>query len=95
MTDNGNVLIGRVVLSKAGRDKGKLFTVVGQIDQDYVLIANGTNRSVDKPKKKKIKHLNLMPDYLDSIRDKLLKGQKVLDADIRKSLESLKNSGQE
>lgn len=89
MTEDNTMEIGRVVLARAGRDKGNIFTVVGQIDQDYVLIANGTNRSVDKPKKKKIKHLEPKPEYLEIIRDKILKGQKVFDAEIRKSLEIL------
>ena len=89
MMVNDKDLLGRVVLAKAGRDKGKTFIVVGQLDHEYVLIANGTNRSVDKPKKKKLKHIELKPNYLDNIREKLLKGQKVLDAEIRKSLESL------
>ncbi|NLY61799.1 MAG: RNA-binding protein [Clostridiales bacterium] len=86
---NDNGLIGRVVLARAGRDKGKIFVVVGQLDHEYVLIANGTNRSVEKPKKKKLKHVELRPEYLDNIREKLLKGQMILDAEIRKSLESL------
>ena len=81
--------IGRVVLAKAGRDKGNIFAIVGQLDEDYVLIANGTNRSVDKPKKKKKKHLEPKPEYLEGIRDKILKGNKVFDAEIRKSLETL------
>ncbi|NLN42360.1 MAG: RNA-binding protein, partial [Clostridiales bacterium] len=37
----------------------------------------------------KLKHVELKPNYLDNIREKLLKGQRVLDAEIRKSLESL------
>jgi ribosomal protein L14E/L6E/L27E len=81
--------IGRVVFAKAGRDKGNIFIVVGQMDPEYVLIANGTNRSVDKPKKKKLKHLELRPQYLETIRDKILNGQKVFDAEVRKNLETL------
>ncbi|NLJ41800.1 MAG: RNA-binding protein [Clostridiales bacterium] len=81
--------MGKVVLARAGRDKGSIFTVIDQIDEDYVLIANGTNRSMDKPKKKKLKHLEFKPEVLTIIRDKILKGQKVFDAEIRKSLESL------
>lgn len=91
MTDESKTLIGRVVLAKAGRDKGDIFSIVGQIDEEYVLIANGTNRSIDKPKKKKIKHLELSPECLNIIRDKILKGQKVFDAEIRKNLEPLKS----
>lgn len=89
MMEDDKIKIGRVVLAKAGRDKGDIFTIVGKIDEDYVLIANGTNRSVDKPKKKKIRHLEPKPDCLEVIGEKILKGQKVFDAEIRKSLEIL------
>jgi large subunit ribosomal protein L14e len=88
MEDKG-MDIGQVVLAKAGRDKGKLFVIVGKIDEEYVLIANGTNRSIDKPKKKKIKHLDYRPEMLDDLKMKLENGQKVFDAEIRKSLEML------
>ena len=81
--------IGRVVLAKAGRDKGKYFVIVGKIDEQYGLIANGTNRTIEKPKKKKIKHLDYRPHVLEDIKIKLEKGQQVLDAEIRKGLEML------
>lgn len=81
--------IGRIVLAKAGRDKGKFFVIVGKIDEQYVLIANGTNRTIEKPKKKKIKHLDYRPDLLEDVKIKLEKGQKVLDAEIRKGLKML------
>lgn len=81
--------IGRVVLAKAGRDRGNLFVIVDVIDHEYVFIANGTNRTIDKPKKKKIKHLEPSPDVLSGIRDKILEGRKVFDAEIRKSLDVL------
>ena len=48
--------VGRVVLSRAGRDQGHLFVIVDVIDENYVAIANGCQRKVDNPKKKKIKH---------------------------------------
>jgi len=88
MEDKG-MEIGRVVLAKAGRDKGKLFMIVGKVDDEYVLIANGTNRSIDKPKKKKIKHLDARPELLKDLKEKIENGQKVFDAEIKKSLEML------
>ena len=48
---------GTIVLSKAGRDSGRLFIVVGRVDENFVLIADGKLRKVDTPKKKKLKHL--------------------------------------
>ena len=47
---------GSIVKAKAGRDKDDLFVVVG-IDGSYAYIANGKRRKVEKPKKKKLIHL--------------------------------------
>ena len=48
---------GSAVLSLAGHDKGKIFAVIGVADQNHVLIADGKRRKIEKPKKKKLKHL--------------------------------------
>ncbi len=48
---------GSLVYSRAGRDKGTLFVVLGR-DGDCVYLADGETRRVLKPKKKKIKHIN-------------------------------------
>ncbi|CDM69566.1 hypothetical protein CM240_2429 [Clostridium bornimense] len=63
----GGNLINRIVIGKAGRDSGKYFLIIGVIDDEYVLICNGKNRSIDKPKKKKIKHLNFTNIYTKDI----------------------------
>lgn len=57
-----NDLIGKVVLSKAGRDINHLYVVVRQIDNNYVLLANGDTKLINMPKKKKIKHLSILDD---------------------------------
>jgi ribosomal protein L14E/L6E/L27E len=62
-----NDLVGKVVLSKAGRDKGHLYVVVSQIENDYVLLANGNTKSIDMPKKKKIKHISILEDIDDEM----------------------------
>ncbi len=49
--------VGRVVRSRAGRDCGRLFLVVGIADSEHLLIADGDLRKVEKPKKKKLRHL--------------------------------------
>lgn len=63
-----NDLIGKVVLSKAGRDRDHLYVIVRQVDNNYVLLANGDTKLIDRPKKKKIKHLSI----LESVDDELL-----------------------
>ncbi len=51
-------LLGQLVVSLSGRDKGCICTVVGiSDDEGYVFIADGKIRKVEKPKKKKLKHI--------------------------------------
>jgi ribosomal protein L14E/L6E/L27E len=80
--------IGRVVLAKAGRDKGNAFIIIKRLDDEYVFIADGAGRTIGKPKKKKIKHLMLKPVLVQELKQKIESGG-ILDADIRKSLKSL------
>ena len=49
--------LGQVVRSRAGRDKNRFFIVVMIRDEDYVYIADGDLRKIEKSKLKKIKHL--------------------------------------
>ena len=48
--------IGCVVKSIAGRDGGRFFAVLST-DGEFALIADGKLRKVEKPKRKKLKHL--------------------------------------
>ena len=48
--------IGQIVISKAGRDCGKEFVVVG-IAPGYLYLADGATRKLESPKKKKLKHI--------------------------------------
>lgn len=50
------IKIGSIVRSKAGRDKGMLFITVG-LEDGYAYVSDGKLRRVEKPKKKKLKHL--------------------------------------
>ncbi len=81
--------LGQIVVAKAGREKGKAFLVIGRLDHEYVLIANGVNRTIDKPKKKKIKHLEKRPEIARELGQKFKNGDKVFDAELRKSLRSM------
>ncbi|MEG0766753.1 MAG: KOW domain-containing RNA-binding protein [Clostridia bacterium] len=79
--------VGRVVTSRAGRDAGRIFVILQALDAEYVSIADGCLRKVDRPKKKKIKHLHAHPGYFSNIPEKLNQGQPLLDAEVRKCLE--------
>ena len=55
-----SLLLGSIVTSLCGRDKGRSFVVVEIIDADYVYIADGRLRRVESPKRKKIKHISVL-----------------------------------
>ncbi len=48
---------GMMVFSKAGHDKGRYYAVV-DFDDTYAYIADGMERKLNKPKKKKFMHLS-------------------------------------
>lgn len=62
MTSSQELQIGQFVKSKAGRDKGNVLIVFGIVDEQYVLVVDGDLRKLEKPKKKKVKHLSKIGD---------------------------------
>ncbi len=49
-----------LIVSKAGRDKGQLFYVI-DTDEQYVYLVDGKSRKLEKPKRKKRKHVEQVP----------------------------------
>ena len=81
--------LGQVVLSKNGRDKNKYFIVVS-IDEkkEYVYLSDGAIRKIEKPKKKKIKHI--VPLHIDeALNGKLVDGLRVTNPEIKKHIKSI------
>lgn len=79
-------LLGRVVYSKAGRDFGKAFIILDKIDDNYVSIIDGDLRKVEKPKKKKIKHLNITNNVIEDIKKLIISKESLSNAEVRKYL---------
>lgn len=77
--------VGRVVLSRQGRDAGRYFVILEVLDERTVLMADGCTRKLDHPKKKKILHLHPKPILVDGVADKL-RARQLLDSDLRKAL---------
>ena len=80
-----DINISDVVVSKAGRDKEKWFYVIGE-DHEFLLLANGKDRPLDKPKRKKRKHVEKVLRSETRVADKLRLGDKVLNGELRRDL---------
>ena len=50
---------GMLAKSKAGHDKGHLY-IIYDVDETYVYLVDGRIRTIDKPKKKKRKHVQII-----------------------------------
>ena len=58
-------MIGRIVCSKAGRDKGYFMVVVKQ-EGDFLLVCDGKERPLERPKRKNAKHLTFTNTVLEN-----------------------------
>lgn len=81
-----SVTLGQVVISRAGRDVGRKFIVINVVDNIYVQISDGELRRIEKPKKKKIKHLEPTGQFAEAVLEKLKNSSRISNSDIRKAL---------
>lgn len=73
---------GMLAVSKAGHDKNEIFYIIEETEE-YVFLADGKYRTLEKPKKKKKKHIQI------------IKGQQqvfVTDEEIKRILKLYKQS---
>lgn len=81
-------LLGQVVESIVGRDAGTIYLVVG-FQERRLLLSDGREKKVGKPKKKNIRHVNGYAQVFEDIALKLQQGQSVTDEEIRARLNTL------
>ena len=79
------ISIADVVMPTAGRDQGKIFYVIKE-DPQYLYLANGKDRTLDKPKQKKRKHVQKVLRSETRVAGKLRSGDKVLNSELRRDL---------
>ena len=80
---------GMLAISKAGHDKGSWY-IVSKIEGNKVFLINGENRSIDRPKEKKLKHLqpvNVIPEIL---QEKQKTGKTWTNEEIKRALKLAK-----
>ena len=77
------IQVGSVVISKAGRDEGRAFIVVEEVDADFVRVANGRLRRMDRLKKKRRKHLKPTGRVVEELRSRISEGKPVEDHELR------------
>ncbi len=86
---------GWIVEALAGREKGKLFCVVGvERDTARLLLADGKGRKTRSPKRKKLSHVRCLTDHTHQfphpVTQKLQRGEPVTDRELRRALGAFK-----
>ncbi|NLD06107.1 MAG: KOW domain-containing protein [Synergistaceae bacterium] len=71
----GCLKTGDVVFVRRGKNKGKFFIVVGIESETRIFIADGSNYSVEKPKKKNVKHLQRTLMNLEDVAERVAGGK--------------------
>ena len=74
-----------IVLSDAGRDRGKLFFVMS-VEGEFLLLADGKSRKVEAPKRKKRKHVRLVSDKELEVSTKIKGDEKITNSELRRAL---------
>ena len=76
-------MTGMFAFSRAGHDKGRMYLIIGE-DEEYVYLADGRLRTVDKPKKKKKKHIQPVRSGTDeALAAKLRNAQTIYNEEIK------------
>ena len=75
--------VGAVVVSKMGRDEGRSFVVIQEVDSEFVMLADGKLRTMDHLKKKRRKHLKTTGIVVEELRNRLSNGEAVENHEVR------------
>lgn len=82
--------VGEIVISKAGHDKGEHFVIL-KSDSEYVYLVDGVFRTVDRPKKKNIKHVQVVHVKDDNLVKKYANNEKITNEEIKRSIKLFKD----
>ncbi len=80
-----NLVPGMLARSLAGHDKGRLFVIL-KTGGEYLWLCDGKCRTVEKPKKKKRMHVQIICREEKSISEALAEGKMPRDEAVRRFL---------
>jgi len=83
--------IGCFGVSRAGHDRNEIYVIINS-DEEYVYLADGKSKTVDKPKKKKKKHIQIIVHIDQAIQTKLNQNKLFINEDIKRAIKLNKNN---
>ena len=89
MKETRPIVPGSVVRSKAGRDAGRYFVVTALDGDDFVWVADGKLRGIERQKRKRRKHLYVTETIVSGLQERLKSGPPVENHELRAWLQAL------
>ena len=89
---NMDIARSDIVKSTAGRDKGKAFFVL-EVEGDFLLLADGKTRKLERPKRKKRKHTAFLARCDCRTAEKIRGGEKLTNSELRRTLAQFGGEG--
>ena len=80
---------GMLAISKAGHDKDSWYVIL-KVEGNKAYLVNGENRSMDRPKEKKRKHLQPVDRVPEILQEKLQTGKAWTNEEIKRALKLAK-----
>ena len=89
-----DIVKANIVTSTAGRDKGEAFFVLAT-EGDFLLLADGKQRRLENPKRKRRKHVELVEEGSGPVADKIRSSEKITNSELRKAIAALSGGDQD
>ena len=89
-----DIVKANIVKSTAGRDKGELFFVLAT-EGDFLLLADGKTRPVERPKRKRRKHVVLRRADGGELSRRIRSNESITNSELRKAIAAVRGGDQD
>ena len=89
-----DIVKANIVKSTAGRDKGELFFVLAT-EGDFLLLADGKLRPVERPKRKRRKHVVLRRADSGELSRRIRSNESITNSELRKAIAAVRGGDQD
>lgn len=91
MYSNGTNSIGKLAISRSGRDKGRIYVIIKEEEAD-VYIADGKLRTIENPKRKNKKHIQIIKKLPKEITEMLTQNRDFRNEEVKRAIKLYKNA---
>lgn len=78
---------GMFARSLAGHDQNRLYVII-RMEAEYVWLVDGISRTLEKPKKKKVKHIQVIHRFASPVKEAIESGVTLRNEQIRQIIQS-------